>query len=90
MSARHQHRATQASLDAIAQCRRVLAPGFAAYWNGRLGPRDRRWFIECAGLPARKETAWDRLSADEQTKVREAWAAFMTTETPHTSNHYPA
>lgn len=81
MSARH---------DAIAQCRRTLAPGFAAYWNGRLTRQDRHWFMQCAGLARRRETAWDQLTPDEQTKVREAWAAFMTAEAPHTSNRYPA
>lgn len=89
MSARHPSRATPDSLAAVAACRAILAPGFASYW-ARLGLIDRRWFMQCAGLDRRKDTSWTSLSAEEQDRVRSAWAAFMTAETPHTSNHYPA
>lgn len=65
-----------ARAQAIAQCRAILAPGFAAYWNS-LTRQDRLWFIQCAELPRRKETEWSAFTPDEQNALRSAWATFM-------------
>jgi hypothetical protein len=78
-----------AAAEAIAQCRAILEPGFAEYWNRELTRQSRKWFLQCAEIDATGGTLWENLSPDQRAKVRKAYAAFMSAETPHTSPHHP-
>ncbi len=67
---------------AIADCRKILEPSFARYWNTELSLQSRRWFLDCAGVDRVSRTVWAEFTDEQKAAIRRAYAGFMSAAAP--------